>query len=133
MVGDKDLPHPKPTAQVQPYFEALGLEDTLNFLEAFGGSEIYIAENPTPRSQVVDIVGHAKARALFALVERLPARVPLAQQWRAQVYKSMGLKKAEIARKLGVTDVTVRKWLKPSENAVALKSDENQLSLFRSL
>ncbi len=43
-----ELPYPKPTAQVEPYFEVLGLDDTLRFIDAFGGTEIYIAGNPKP-------------------------------------------------------------------------------------
>ncbi|WP_238704896.1 hypothetical protein [Parasedimentitalea marina] len=59
-----DLPHPKPTAQVELYFEVLGLDDTLRFLEAFGGTEIYIAGNPGTLSSVVAVVGYDKAKAL---------------------------------------------------------------------
>ncbi|TMV09840.1 helix-turn-helix domain-containing protein [Ruegeria sediminis] len=120
-----DLPYPRPPAQVEPYIEALGLEDTLAFLEAFGGSEIYIATNPKSRSSVAAVVGHAKAKALASIAERLQRRVPLAKRWRAQVYYSKGLKKAQIARKLGVTDVTVRAYL-----GNAPPGDPNQLTLF---
>ncbi|MBT8170435.1 helix-turn-helix domain-containing protein [Falsiruegeria litorea] len=103
---------PKPTAQVEPYLEALGLDDTLKFIEAYGGTEIYIAQQPQSRSSVVDLVGYAKARALAVIDFRLARRVPLAKKWRAQVYKSQGLKTVEIARKLGSAESTVRLYLK---------------------
>lgn len=106
-----DLPFPKPTAQVEPYFEALGLDDTLRFLEAFGGTEIYIATQPSQRSQVAKVVGYPKARMLAAVQHRLQRRVPLAKQWRASVYRSQGLTIAQIALKLGVSDVMVRNYL----------------------
>ena len=43
-----DWPYPKPTAQIKLYFEVLGLDDTLRFIEQFGGTEIYISEPPRP-------------------------------------------------------------------------------------
>jgi len=111
-----DLPHPKPTAQVEPYFEVLGLDDTLRFLEAFGGTEIYIAGNPGTRSSVVAVVGYDKAKALTELSHRLQPRVPLAKKWRARAYKAQGLLTVQIARKLCVTDVAVRNWLRAEAN-----------------
>ena len=120
-----DRPYPRPTAQVAPYIEALGLEDALRFLEAFGGSEIYIATDPKSRSSVAALVGYPKAKALAAIADRLQRRVPLAKQWRARVYHSLGLKNAQIARRLGVTDVTVRRYL-----ADLPTGDPDQLTLF---
>lgn len=118
-------PYPKPPAQVEPYIEALGFEDALRFLETFGGTEIYIAADPKSRSSVAALVGYPKAKALAAISDRLQRRVPIAKQWRARAYHSLGLKKVEIARKLGVTDVTVRSYL-----ADLPKRDPDQLSLF---
>lgn len=117
---------PKPTAQVEPYVAALGLEDTLKFLSAFGGTEIYIATAPKSRSRVVEVVGYAKARMLASISETLPRRVPLAKQWRARVYASKGLPNTEIARMLGVTDETVRAYLRDK----GPPKDTDQLSFF---
>ena len=80
-----DRPYPKPTAQVEPYFEVLGLDDTLRFIEEFGGTEIYIARNPRTRSSVVALLGFDKANALTSISHRLQPRVPLAKKWRARV------------------------------------------------
>ncbi|WP_202977650.1 helix-turn-helix domain-containing protein [Parasedimentitalea marina] len=110
-----DRPYPRPTAQVEPYFEVLGLTDTLRFIEEFGGTEIYIAKNPRTRSSVVALLGFDKANALTSISHRLQPRVPLAKKWRACAYKAQGLATVEIARKLGVTDVAVRNWLKVGE------------------
>jgi len=108
-------PSPKPTAQVEPYFEVLGLDDTLRFIEEFGGTEIYLAKNPRTRSRVVALLGFDKANALTSISHRLQPRVPLAKKWRARAYKAQGLVTVEIARKLGVTDVAVRNWLRGSD------------------
>ncbi|KJZ21842.1 hypothetical protein [Tritonibacter mobilis] len=124
--GKLPLSYPKPTAQVEPYVQALGLEDALKFIKAFGGTEIYIAVQPKSRSQVVEVVGYAKARILASVAETLPRRVPLAKQWRARVYASKGLRNAEIARMLGVTDETVRAYLRNN----GPPTDPNQFDLF---
>lgn len=121
------LSHPKPTAQVQRYYDALGLEDTLVFLDAFGGAEIYIAIDPKSRSSVADVVGYPKAKALASIAHELPRRVPLAKPWRAQVYASLGLSKAAIARKLKSSETSVRRWLKD----IASPPDPQQPDLFR--
>lgn len=122
----ENLAYPAPSAQVEPYIDALGLEDTLKFLEAFGGVEVYIAKHPTQRAEVVQVIGYAKARALSSIVDRLQRRVPLAKKWRARVYKSQGLSTNKIARKLGVSDVMVRQYLKGQ----SAPKDPDQLSLF---
>ena len=55
----------------------------------------------------------------------LPRRVPTAKPWLASVMKSRGLSHAEIARRLHVSDVTVRGWLSRGP-----KADPRQASLF---
>lgn len=107
-----NLPFPKPTAQVEPYFNILGLDDTLRFLEAFGGTEIYIADNPQSRSSVVAVLGYDKTKALAEVSFLLQRRVPLAKKWRALTYKAMGMTTVQIARRLCMTDVSVRNWLR---------------------
>lgn len=105
-------PYPAPPAEVATYVAALGLEDAVKFIEAYGGTEIYIAANPKSRSSVAALVGYPKAKALAAVADRLPRRVPLVKRWRAQLYRSMGLKTVEIARRLGVAESTARSYLK---------------------
>lgn len=124
-MGDVTPTFPRPTAQVQPYFEVLGLEDTLKFLEAFGGTEVRYSLKPRQTSKLVGVVGYAKARALGSVSHRLQRRTPIAKEWRARVYRSKGLNIADIARKLSVSDVTVRKYLDERP-----PGDEAQLSFF---
>lgn len=78
----------------------------------FGGTEIYIAGNPQTRSSIVALLGYDKAKALTKISDRLQPRVPLAKKWRARAYKAQGLLTVQIARKLCVTDVAVRNWLR---------------------
>ena len=93
-----NLPYPKPTAQVEPYFNILGLEDTLRFIEAFGDTEIYIADNPKSRSSVVAVLGYDKAKALAEVSYLLQRRVPLAKKWRALTYRASGMSTVQILR-----------------------------------
>ena len=107
------MTYPRPPAQVQPFVSVLGVPGAMTFLLTFGGAELYLARTPTPRSRVAQLVGEDRARALAELAETrgLPARIPTAKPWIARCLFSEGLANAEIARKLHVSDVTVRKWL----------------------
>jgi len=106
-------PMPKPTAQVEPYFEVLGAELTIDFLLQFGGAELHFANDPKGRSAVEKLVGSQKAKALAESRNRaMQKRVPLAKQWLARMLHWQGRSAADIARTLRATDVSVRGWLK---------------------
>ena len=132
MSGDPRLP--RVPAQLQAYVDVLGIDGTVAFLLEFGGAEIYLTTAPKSRSRVVKLVGREKAIALARLQDRLQARVPLVKPWIAAVMFARGLSKAEIARRLHVTDVTVRNWLKAGgrdgKSPRAPGQGPEQLSLF---
>lgn len=109
----------RPPAQIEPFVRVLGIDDTIKFIEEFGGVEIYIARNPTARSRIVKLLGREKAEALARLAEagEWPARIPLVKPWVAAVLKARGLPVSDIARILRTTDVTVRKYLSPAPEA----------------
>lgn len=117
----------RPPAQIEPFVRVLGVDDTIRFIQEFGGVEIYIARNPTARSRIVKVLGRDKAEALARLAEagEWPARIPLVKPWCAAVMKAKGLPVSDIARILRTTDVTVRKWLSPSPD-----TDPRQPRLF---
>lgn len=122
---------PRTPAQVAPYVEVLGIEGAIAFLLEFGGAEIYLTTNPGSRSRVVDLVGRHKAVALARMADRLQRRVPLAKPWIARVWFARGLPKAEIARKLHVSEPTVARYL--AGTAPGERDDgpgPRQLSLF---
>lgn len=106
-------PIPKPTAQVEPFYEVLGPELTVQFLLQFGGAELHFANDPKGRGSVEKLVGAEKAKALAESRNRaLQKRVPLAKRWLAQMLHWQGHSGAQIARTLRATDVSVRGWLK---------------------
>ena len=104
-------PLPKPPPQVRHFVEVLGPELTAQFLLAFGGAELYIADDPKGSSRLEALVGYEKAKALGALSHRMTRRVPLAKPWVAAFLAWQGNSTAEIARRLHVSDVSVRTWL----------------------
>lgn len=117
---------PPPPAHIAPYVHVLGPELAVRFLLSFGGAELYLAANPKGRSRVAGLVGVEKAAALAG--EFLPRRVPTAKPWIATVWRSQGLPVAEIARRLHVSDVTVRNWLRRAAPVAA--PETRQMRLF---
>lgn len=105
-------PMPRPTAQVAPYVEALGAELAVQFLLAYGGAELYLADDPKGRASHERLLGYDKAKALAANPALLQRRIPLAKRWLATMLQWQGHSTAQIARTLRVTDVSVRRWLK---------------------
>lgn len=115
----------------EPYVDILGEDLTIEFLLHFGGTEIYIPADPKSRSRVADLIGRDKAKKLAQAF--LPTRVPLANQWLAKAMYVRGVGKGEIARRLRISDVTVRKWLGDAETPQTKPDDKDgpeQLSLF---
>lgn len=128
------MTHPRPTAQVQLFVDALGIDGAIDFLLAFGGAELYLPQNPRPDSKLVDVVGIEAARRLGAMAQNVmvPARIPTAKPWIARALFAKGLSKAEIARKLHVADLTVRRWVagRQGEGDEATLGHPDQLSFF---
>ena len=109
-------PMPRPTAQVQPYVDVLGVDLTMKFLLQFGGAELYLAADPKGRSAVVALLGYHMAKELAARPSlTMQRRIPLAKRWLAAMLDWQGHSTAHIARTLRVTDASVRKWLKEAK------------------
>lgn len=128
------MTHPRPTAQVQPFVDALGVDRAVEFLLAFGGAELYLPRDPRPSSKLVEVMGIDAARALGEVAQRvmMPDRIPTAKPWIARVLRSRGLPNAEIARRLHVADFTVRRWIAGhgSDGTSPVPGNPDQLSLF---
>ena len=105
-------PFPKPPAQIAPYVDILGPAMTVQFLLTFGGAELYIPKSPKGRSRIETMIGRQKVKALANSDHLLQRRVPLANPWVAVCLHYQGIATNEIARKLRITDITVRKYLK---------------------
>lgn len=100
-------------AHVAPYVDVLGIDGAVEFLLTFGGAQIRLTEKPRRDSHVLQAVGRQKAIALASKIDAEHVRVPLAKAFIAQKLRHQdGKGVAEIARKLHVSDVTVRSYLR---------------------
>lgn len=97
---------------VAPFVRVLGVAKTVELLLELGGAEIYLSPTSNGSSRLSQIIGREGAAAL---ADRLGAaqtwRIPTARRWVALQLADQGLSKAAIARRLHVTDVTVRSWI----------------------
>jgi hypothetical protein len=109
-------------ANIEPFVRVLGVELAITFLLEFGGAELYLAKRPQERGRLTQLVGPVKASALAEAAEFLPKRIPLAKAWIARTLLTEGHSVADIARRLRVSDVTVRGF-------TAVEREERQLKL----
>lgn len=101
-------------AHLQPYIEALGEDLGIEFLLSFGGSYVYLSERPQARSPIVELLGDQQSIALAKRIGTGSLRVPVGKPFIARHFRAKGWTVNAIARKLHVTDVTVRSWTKQS-------------------
>lgn len=120
---------PPPPAHIETYVDILGVEGTVDFLLTFGGAELALSTDPA-RGRLARHVGRERAAQLAAHAGHLPRRVPLAKPWIAQVLRSQGLPVSQIARRLHVSDVAVRGYLKRATSGPRSAPDSDQFDLF---
>ncbi|MFN4172150.1 MAG: helix-turn-helix domain-containing protein, partial [Pseudorhodobacter sp.] len=96
-------PMPRPTAQVQPYVDAMGPELAMKFILHFGGAELWIPKNLKGDTEFEAMIGPSAAQALVERAGRLQKRVPLAKAWLTAMLDWQGLPASEIARRLRVS------------------------------
>lgn len=103
-------------AHIEPYLSVLGVELGIDFLLQFGGSYVYLSERPQSRSPVVELLGIEKTAALAKRIGAGGLRVPLGKPFIAAYLRASNWSINAIARRLHVTDVSVRKWLNDAED-----------------
>ena len=101
-----------PPSHIEPFVSTLGTDLAITFLLRFGGAELYLTASPKGKSALAQEFGLEAAIKIAEAAAHLPRRMPLAKEWVAAVWSHRGLSDAEIARRLHVTDVTVRAWRK---------------------
>lgn len=112
---------PIPPAQIAPFVQVLGIDGAIRFILAYGGAELVISANPRDGNDLVEMFGRDAVQALAALTG-MPRRIPLVKPWLAAYFHAEGLSIAQIARKLRVSDVAVRNYLrKDAENRKRLR------------
>lgn len=117
-----DLPTPPPS--IAEFHRILGPELTCRFLMTFGGAELFVSPKPQGRSELEKLIGPELIPELAEM--GWPRRVPMSKRWCAQYLRATtGLPQAEIARRLKVTTVTLRAYLKDDAG-----HDRRQMPLF---
>jgi hypothetical protein len=111
-----DVPPP-----ARPYVEALGLDRAAEFLLRFGGATFGLAADPKGGSEFAEFLGLEQTRQLMrrlrAGTDHGYVRVPTVKPFLAAYLAGQGLTQGRIARRLHVTDYTVRGWLKRTRAA----------------
>lgn len=104
---------PAPPAEIRYLTDALGIEATLKLLEHYAGQRVYIPAEPNQASPLARNIGLDAARALGRLKGGETWKCPALKQWRAGVYRARGQSIGAIAKKLGVDESTVSRYLNP--------------------
>ncbi|MDF3605462.1 hypothetical protein PE067_04425 [Paracoccus sp. DMF-8] len=116
-------PAPRPTAQVAPFVQVLGRGGAIRLILAFGGAELSIGENPRDTNEPVADVRAQIRRGAGKPRHIAPPHSP-AKPWRAANCHPQDLPIAQIARKLRVSGVAVRTYLRrEAENRERLRTD----------
>lgn len=89
--------------------QILGPDGFIAFVQAMGGTSVYIAYRMRDDNDVVEVLGREVADKLSRALAPCYIRVPLARRERALYYRAQGLSNARIARLLGVTESGVSK------------------------
>jgi hypothetical protein len=109
-------PKIKAPAHIEPFVEVLGEDGALAFLLEHGGGYLYLTEKPTSKNPVAVMFGVEKAAKLGAKLRHPHMRVPLAKPWMAKLLASKGMGTHAIARKLHMSDTSVRNWIGTRED-----------------
>lgn len=105
------IKYPRHPAHVAPFVEILGPAKTVAFLIEFGGTEVYMPDNPGGRGEVEKFIGAEALKALGARMNRPNPRLPMPRTWLVHALKAEGQSVTQICRRLKVTDKTVRRCL----------------------
>ena len=101
---------PPPPAPLRALVDLLGVPGTLALLEAHAGTRLYVAK--TPGAAMVSLLGAEAAAALAGAMGGDYLHVPSAKRWRAILYRARGESYARIARRLGIDENSVGRYLR---------------------
>jgi hypothetical protein len=110
-VRDQALAAHPPPAELAFLAEIIGPRATLTLIEAHGGTRIKVPKNVNQGSALARAIGLDAARAMAGWRGGETVKVPLAKPWRIRLYRAEGLSYTQIARKLGIGESAVHKYL----------------------
>lgn len=99
--GNRDtMPDVKVPEQIKFLVDAVGVENTLSFIDGVGGRRIWVPAN-SKNSKCAQVYGEDIAAALSEEYGGNHYDVPLAREWRALLFYCQGLTMSDIASRLG--------------------------------
>jgi len=110
-------------AEACDYSGAASLLDLLTepqfiaFVEAFGGTRVYLPKVMKANHPIAQITGVEAAEALTEAMGCGYIHVPIARELRARHYRAAGLSYERIARKLGMSRTGIERMFKRLNNA----------------
>lgn len=112
----------KVPANLEPFINTLGFDKGIEFLLRFGGAAMYLPKKPQSggRSMASSLLTADEIIALSKAIDREHLRIPVAKKFIVAYLHGRGVSVGEIARKLHMTDVTVRKYLKTTDQQLSL-------------
>ena len=110
-IRDQALAAHPPPAELAFLADRIGPAATLALIEAHGGTRVKIPKGVNQGSALARAIGLDAARALSTWRGGETVKVPLAKPWRIWIYRAEGLSYAQIARKLGIGESAVHKYL----------------------
>lgn len=111
----------KVPANLAPFINTLGFDKGIEFLLRFGGSAMYLPKKPQDgRSMASSLLTADEIIALSQAIDRDYLRIPVGKKFIAVYLHSRGISIGEIARRLHMTDVTIRGWLKKADQQLSL-------------
>lgn len=120
------------SAEIEPqaelYVNVLGLELAATLFLNFGGTVVYFANRPQEHAALSQTIGSDACERISAELTRRSrepwARVPLANLFLARFLRSQGNKTAQIARKLRISDWSVRRYLQSDDKRAKVAAKE---------
>ncbi|WP_433848575.1 hypothetical protein [Brucella pseudogrignonensis] len=111
----------KVPANLEPFINTLGFDKGIEFLLRFGGAAMYLPKKPQDgRSMASSLLTPDEIIALSKAIDRDYLRIPVAKKFIAVYLRSRNVSVGEIARRLHMTDVTVRGYLKAADQQLSL-------------
>lgn len=90
----------------------LSEREMIALAKAFGGTRLYLPANVKPGHPLAKALGHDVALALVKTIGAGTLRIPIARELRARHYRDNGDSYAQIARRLGMSEVGVQRMFK---------------------
>jgi len=110
--------------------ELLGDEGFFKLTDVHGGIRVYIPK-VAPGSTLASEIGVDHTARLSKMFSGGYIRVPVAREFRARHYRTLGESNATIARRLGLTETGVEKlFRRAAKERVTAKKDLRQIEMF---